>query len=151
MLDWQSAPVVGGQAPAQPTQRPMQQPTAQPMPQQQPRRIYGAPEAPKVPEPPRAPNATEVYRLLTPEEITARGLPKGGIYQVNDAGKVDVVQAPPKSTAPSTPEGQSERRTQVSTILGNIRDLERTVKKNDVMSTGSIVGQESFRQGQKNN
>ncbi|CAB5222590.1 hypothetical protein UFOVP368_18 [uncultured Caudovirales phage] len=148
MLDWQSAPVVGGQAPAQPTQRPMQQPTAQPMPQQQPRRIYGAPEAPKVPEPPRAPNATEVYRLLTPEEITARGLPKGGIYQVNDAGKVDVVQAPPKSTAPSTPEGQSERRTQVSTILGNIRDLERTVKKNDVMSTGSIVGQESFRQGQ---
>ena len=92
MPDWQSAPVVGGQAPMQPAQaRPVQQ---QPMPQQQPRRIYGAPETPKPVEPPKP---TEVWRTLSADEAVQMGLPAGGTYQVNGTGSVKTIQAPQNS------------------------------------------------------
>lgn len=51
MQSWQSAPVIGQPA-AQPSQAPVQRPVQQQPVQQQPRRIYGAPEAPKQPSAP---------------------------------------------------------------------------------------------------
>jgi hypothetical protein len=59
--------------------------------------IQGRPKAPPPPAQPAPTRETEVFTTLTPEQARARGLPEGGVYQVNAAGKVDIIQAPPKS------------------------------------------------------
>lgn len=136
MQSWQSAPVIG--------QQPAAQPTAQPVEQQQPRRIFGAPEAPKQPTPP-APK--DIFRDLTPAEVKQRGLAEGGVYQVNALGEIKIVQPPPKGGGPASPAVARERLARIRTSLDNLRNLQGLVSGSD-MGTGSIVGQESFRAGE---
>lgn len=136
MQSWQSAPVIG--------QQPAAQPTAQPVEQQQPRRIFGAPEAPKQPTPP-APK--DIFRDLTPAEVKQRGLAEGGVYQVNALGEIKIVQPPPKGGGPASLAVGRERLARIRTSLDNLRNLQGLVSGSD-MGTGSIVGQESFRAGE---
>jgi hypothetical protein len=141
MQEWQSAPAIGGQAPAQPApqQRPVQQQPAMP------RRIYGAPEAPKVPD---APKPNEVWRTMSSEEAAGMGLEPGGVYQTNGTGGLKVVQAPRKEESGSgnaIPQGAFEKADtyvgQYSSLRGSLETFQDDFAGNTV--TGDL---ENFAQ-----
>lgn len=94
--------------------------------------------------------AASAWRQLTPEETTQRGLPQGGVFQVNGLGEIKKVADPADGPDPAAEaSSRRERLARIDEALANLDALEERVSSSVLgLGVGSIVGQETFRAGE---
>jgi hypothetical protein len=66
--------------------------------------------------------AQSTFRTMTPEEVTAQGLPAGGVYQVNGLGEIKTVRAAPSATEAAKTQAQDSR---AAKLQGLLKQLDR--------------------------